>query len=433
MQTNTFRFFFVIAFALVFVGKNNAQTTSPYSRFGLGFLRPEVFSSNKAMGEIAGGVRSAYSLNPENPASYSELIYTTFETGASVDLSTIATRDSSYNGAYGTINHLAIGLPLKRGVWGASVGLLPYSTTNYTFAEQFTDTSKLYQGTGSLYKLYLGTAYKIGDFSVGVNFGYLFGKNSYYKGYEFTDSLDAFNVRNNTAMRVSGFLYDVGIQYKKRIAKHTEENRFKTDIFVTAGIYGHSESPASTTTSSNWERYYINSDGVKIPIDTPLSVGDKKGKMVLPYKLGVGFTIGNENWWIIGADFKYTHWSVYSSDLNNGSLANSWRFSFGAGITPDFTGKFLKRINYKVGFYVEKPEVLAKNASLQAYGGTLGITFPFLFGRERVGFNDFCQIYLMGDIGSRIPQNKTLISETYYRITLGLVFNAQWFQKRKFD
>src|SRR5690606_35576094 len=115
---------------------------------------------------------------------------------------------------------------------------------------------------------------------------------------------------------------------------------------------------------------------------------DQKGKMALPYKDGAGFTIGNENWWIVSADFKYTHWSSFSSDLNNGSLTDSWRFSFGAGITPDFLGKFLKRINYKVGVYVEQPEVYALSSSMKAYGGTFGITLPFLFGRERVGTND---------------------------------------------
>lgn len=432
MQTNFIRFFttsFCTVFAVFFA---NSQSTSPYSRFGLGFLRPEVMSNNKAMGEITGGIRSAYSLNPENPASYSELTYTTFEVAASVDMNTLTTRDSSYNGAYGTINHLAIGFPIKRGVWGLSAGLLPYATTNYNFAEQIADTSRIYQGNGSLYKVYLGTAYKIGDFSLGVNIGYLFGKTDYYKGFGFTDSLNAFNVRNNTSMRANGLLYDVGLQYHKRIAKRTEENHYKTDIFITAGIYGRSHSPATTTTSGYWERYIVQNSNNQV-IDMIDTIADKKGKLTLPYKIGTGFTIGNENWWIVGADFKYTRWSMYSSDLKNGSLADSWRFSFGAGITPDFLGKFLKRINYKVGFYTEKSEVQVGTSSMQSYGGTFGITFPFLFGRERTGTNDFCQVYLMGDIGSRIPQNKALISETYYRITIGLALNAQWFQKRRFD
>lgn len=432
MQIKTFRFIIFSVFAVVFTKENSAQSTSPYSRFGLGFLRPEVISNNKAMGEIAGGIRSAYSLNPENPASYSALAYTTFETGASVDINTIRTRDSVYNGAFGNLNHLAVGFPVKREKCGITLGLLPYATTNYTFVEQLADTSRVYGGKGSLYKVFAGAAYKIGDFSIGINLGYLFGSTTYSKGYSFADSLDAFQVHNSTTMRVNGFLYDAGIQYQKRLVKRTDENRFKTDVFLTAGVYGHSQSPASTMTSSFWARY-TETNGITTLVDVVDSINEGKGKMSLPYKIGGGFTIGNENWWIIGADFKYSKWSVYSSDLQNGSLTDSWRFSFGAGITPDFLGKFLKRVNYKAGFYMGKSEVLASNSSLNEYGGTLGITLPFVFGRERAVTNDMCQIYLMGDIGSRIPQNKTLISETYYRITVGLAFNALWFQKRKFD
>src|SRR6218665_2010777 len=133
MQIKSFRLLFFVSFAFVFTNENKAQSTSPYSRFGLGFLRPEVFSNNKGMGEITGGVRSTVSLNPENPASYSELTYTTFETGASVDINTITTRDSVYNGAFGNLNHLAAGIPIKRGKFGLALGLLPYATTNYAF------------------------------------------------------------------------------------------------------------------------------------------------------------------------------------------------------------------------------------------------------------------------------------------------------------
>lgn len=384
------------------------------------------------MGEITGGVRSAYSLNPENPASYSALTYTTLEVGAALDLNTITTQDSSYKGAYGTINHLAVGFPIKRGKCGLALGLTPFATTNYSFVDQHADTSRVYSGKGSLYNLFIGTAYKIGDVSIGVNLGYLFGGTTYSKGYSFADSLNAFDVSNSLKMRVSGLLYDVGVQYNKRIAKRTDENHYKSDIFLTLGAYGHSESPAATRTSSYWARY-ITVNGVSVPVDTPSSTNERKGKLTLPWKVGGGFTVGNENWWILGADFKYTKWSVYSSDLNNGTLTDSWRFSFGAGITPDYLGQFIKRINYKAGFYMDQSEVFVNGSPMKEIGGTFGITLPFMFSRERSATNDMLQIYLMGDIGKRTPQNTALISETYYRITVGFAFNAVWFQKRKFD
>ncbi len=426
------RFLFTILCLWIFIDAT-AQTVSPYSRFGLGYLRSNVFSSNKAMGEIVGGYRSSVGLNPGNPASYSELSLTTSEIGANVDISSIKTKDSTYLGTYGTLNHFALGFPLKRNVWGMSIGLLPYATTNYKFQQQNVDTFSDYKGKGSIYKLYLGSGYQVAGFSFGFNLGYLFGKEEYNKGFSFTDTLNALNTRSNIKMNVSGFVYDLGVQYKKRILKSTKDNHNKTDVFITVGLFGNSQVKVNSTVNGVWERFYTLSSGVNKIVDTPLSLNQSKGKIQLPYTIGGGFTIGNEFWWIIGADFKYSNWSSFSSPASTNKLNDSWRASVGFGITPDYTGKFIKRIQYKIGGYAAKSEIRVDNTGVNEYGGTFGIVLPFVFGRDRVSTNDYLQLFLMGDIGSRVPQNSALISETYYRLTFGVAFNSLWFQKRKFD
>jgi hypothetical protein len=432
MTIKLHRFAFLIL-GLVFFTESSAQSVSPYSRFGLGYLRSNVFSSNKAMGEIAGGFRSSVGLNPANPASYSELSLTTSEIGANVDISSIKTQDSTYLGTYGTLNHFALGFPIKRNVLGMSIGLLPYATTNYKFQQQNLDTFSVYTGKGSLYKVYLGSAYQIAGFSIGFNVGYLFGKQEYYKGFSFTDTLNALNTRSNLKMDVGGFLYDLGIQYKKRIIKRTNDNGNKSDVYFTAGIFGNSQLKVNSTVNGVWERFYTTSSGTDRIIDTPLALNESKGKISLPYTIGGGFTVGSEFWWIIGADFKYSNWSSFSSPISTDRLNDSWCASLGFGYTPDYSGKFIKRIQYKVGGYAAKSEVLVGTSQVNEYGGTFGLVIPFVFGRDRVSSNDYLQIFLMGDIGSRIPQNTALIRETYYRLTFGVSFNSLWFQKRKFD
>jgi hypothetical protein len=417
----------------VFIGVSlMAQSTSPYSRFGLGYLRSQTFSSNKALGEISGGYRSGVGLNIVNPASYSELAFTTLEMGANVDISDLKTKDSTYRGAFGTINHIAFGMPLKRDRWGLSFGLLPFATPNYNFINQATDTFSSYKGKGSLYKVYVGTGYRIGGFSLGINFGYLFGGQDYSKGYQFPDSLNMLNVRSTTNMRVSGFLYDLGLQYKIRLVKRSEANRFKSDVNFVIGAFGNSGLKVNARNSGVTQRYFVR-DGFDIVVDTTSLKTEVKDKVSLPYTVGGGFTVGNELWWIIGADFKYSGWSGFSSPLNNDALADSWRFSFGFGITPDYTGKFIKRIQYKTGFYTAKSEVLSGGSSLRETGGTFGLVFPFIFGRDRINSNDYLQINLMADVGTRQPVEKALIRETYYRLTFGLTLNGLWFKKRKFD
>ena len=56
-------------------------TNSPYSKYGIGLLRPGAFSSNFAMGGTGIAIRSYKDIGFYNPASYSALTVTTFDVG----------------------------------------------------------------------------------------------------------------------------------------------------------------------------------------------------------------------------------------------------------------------------------------------------------------------------------------------------------------
>lgn len=426
------KFFVLVLFLLLLVSNQlSAQATSPYSRFGLGSIRSDVFSTNQAMGGISAGYSSTLGINHANPASYSEIAWTTFEVGANLNGNTLRSKDSSYNAFSGGVNHLAIGTPILRGKMGLSFGLLPFSNVNYNFVQTFTDTTKFNSGKGSLYQFYIGTAYKWKGLSLGINVGYVFGKLDYTKGFEFTDTLGLLNVRNASAMRVNGFIYNIGLQYKTRIKKRTNENGLRSDINFTAGVYGASAVKLTTTTDAYWQRYYYQNQNAVTVLDEPDSSVNKKGKINLPMYFGAGFTIGNETWWIAGVDFRYQNWKKYTTPLNNGSLGDSWRISLGAGIVPNIESKsFLSRVQYKLGGYYGKSEIVYAGNHLSEFGGTLGLSIPVKFNpiyREAARFN------LTAEIGSRAPADKNLIRENYYRITFGFTLNNQWFIRRKFD
>ena len=409
---------------------SSAQTFSPFSRYGLGYLTSDVYSVNRAMGGIATGYSSGIHINHTNPASYSEIAVTTFEIGANADAATFRTKDSSYNGVNGTVSHVALGIPLIKNKLGLSFGLLPYSILNYNFANNDVDTAKVYTGKGSLYQLYIGSGYKIKDFSIGFNAGYIFGKLDYTKGFAFTDSIDAYNVQNATSMKVGGFTYNVGIQYKKRVIKRSPQNTAKTDVFVTFGAQGSSGVKLNSRVASQWERY-INIGGIPTTVDTPLSYAEQRGKVVMPYNFSVGMTAGNEQWWLVGVDFRYAGWSNFTSPLATTSLANSWRVMVGGAITPNYDSKkFLDRVQYKVGGYYGKSEVVYQGIQLSEYGGTVGVSVPILFSGL---YREAARFHFGADIGTRTPGGRSLISENYYRFNFGFTLNNVWFQKRKFD
>ncbi len=416
--------------------KSFSQAASPYSRYGLGYVRSTVFSANKAMGEIAAPYASSVNINFTNPASYASLTRTTIEIGANIDGVRITTsnsiKDSTYKANSASINHFAIAFVPnpKKNSWAVSIGLLPYTNINYNFVQNFNDTTvgtfrEIFSGKGSLYQAYAGGAYKVKGFSVGANAGFLFGKLDYQKTITFPDSVGAYGTRNITNMNVKSFVYNVGVQYQKRIYHNNNDPDIRNDIFVTVGAYGSGGMRMQAKLSNYWERFAVTSFGVET-IDTPQGNFNKKESITLPFNIGAGVMFGNERFWMLGTDFKFMNWKKYESPLNNGGLNDSWRLSFGAQITPkyDDTRKFFNRVQYRLGGYYGKSEVNIKGASLTEAGGTVGFGFPF---------KSVARLNLTGDFGSRGGSDKSTIRETYYKFTVGIVLNDIWFIKRKFD
>ncbi|MES2622457.1 MAG: hypothetical protein V4615_16520 [Bacteroidota bacterium] len=409
-----------------------SQATSPYSRYGLGYVRSTVFSANKAMGEVAAPYASSVNINFTNPASYASLTRTTVEIGANFDGVRIFTRDSTYRANSASINHFALAFVPnpKRNAWAISIGLLPYTNINYTFIQNFNDTNsvgsyrEIFSGKGSLYQAYAGGAYKVKGFSVGANAGFLFGKLDYQKTILFPDSVGAYGTRNLTNMNLKSFVYSVGIQYQRRIFHNNNEPDVRNDIFVTVGAYGSGGMKMQAKLSNYWERFSSTSAGFEI-IDTIQGNFDKSEKVTLPFNMGLGVMFGNERFWMLGTDFKFMNWKKYDSPLNNAGLSDSWRFSFGAQITPRYDDrKFFNRVQYRLGGYYGQSEINFNGKSLNETGGTVGLGIPF---------KSAARLNVTGDFGTRGGSDKSAIRETYYRFTLGFVVNDIWFIKRKFD
>ncbi len=442
------RYFTGLLFLMMSCGSSLfAQEYSPYSRFGLGTVPDDVMSSTRAMGGISAGYSSAFHLNHANPASYADLGLTTFEVGVNANAATVKTADSVYNGVNGSVSHIAIGIPLIRGKWGMSFGLLPYSFVNYNITTTQADTSTVFSGKGSLYNAYLGTAYKIKDFSIGINAGYLFGSIDYNYGFIFPDSVGAYNIQNQSTTRVYGFIYNLGVQYRHLILKKTNQNALKNDVFVTVGAQGTTNVNVHTRGSSAWERYTGSGTDPQVFIDTPLNYADRIGKITLPYNFSAGFTVGNENWWLVGADFKYTGWSQFVNDASilptwptpgaNWNLGNSWKLSAGAGIVPDVDSKnFLSRIQYKIGGYYTQTELEyhingdGPGKHMAEYGATFGVSVPIL---TQGIYREAAHFHFSADIGAMNPGVQGLITESYYRFNFGFTLCNVWFIKRKFD
>ncbi|HAT66387.1 MAG TPA: hypothetical protein DCS66_17625, partial [Flavobacteriaceae bacterium] len=144
---------FLIGIALLITTLSVAQqgTTSPYSFFGIGNLKFKGTVENRSMGGI-GVYSDSIHINIQNPAGIAGLRLVNYSISGSHRVNTIATSEESQKATTTTLDYLAIGIPM--GKFGASFGLIPYTSTGYKLENTNGPTTTQYSGEGGLNKAF---------------------------------------------------------------------------------------------------------------------------------------------------------------------------------------------------------------------------------------------------------------------------------------
>src|SRR5438045_232532 len=188
-----------IGFQLSACGFLIAQDNSPYSRYGLGDLTPSTNIVNRGMGSFSAGYADPLSVNFNNPASYSAFLSyleqrskktasgrVLFDVGMNFDNHTLREGNAAekFTSSNALFSYMQLGVPIKKN-WGLNFGLRQLSRVSYKInrIERLYDPvtgnsidSALteFAGDGGAFLATTGTGFAIKNFSVGVNFGYLF-------------------------------------------------------------------------------------------------------------------------------------------------------------------------------------------------------------------------------------------------------------------
>ena len=120
-------------------------------------------------------------------------------------------------------SHLIVGFPLSE-KWGASMGMLPYSSVGYEINARNEDynADMNYFGDGGISKIYFGGAYEpIENFSIGLKASYLFGGLNRRKQLIFDDE-SFMNSRANSTINLKGYYYELGLLYKHNISEEKQ-------------------------------------------------------------------------------------------------------------------------------------------------------------------------------------------------------------------
>lgn len=412
---------------------SQATTNSPYSKYGIGVIRPQTFAQNFAMGGTAIGIRSDRNIGFLNPASYSAIGVTTFDVGFTNNALWLddGTQTQYQNNPH--ITHLAFGIPVIKNTWGMSFGIMPFSNTGYVYDEIINDpyagdVSFYSEGDGAINKVYLGNGFAVNIdssslVSAGFNVYYLFGSVTHDQKIIYGDLPNGFNVWKYKDITVNDFGADFGLQYQKTFT-NSEDEKIKLTLGATyaleANLGGERTELTRTFTGS------IDFGTIK---DTINYIEDAENVTTLPAKMGIGFSIEKDRKWLIAADYTSSDWGSVVSDDALYTYQSNYGIAVGGQYIPRYDGsKYVERIAYRLGTRYSTSYLSVNNVDWTEYGITFGVGLPI-----RRTEATYPRLNLGVEYGSRGTTENGLIKENFLNFNVGITINAIWFQKRKYD
>lgn len=426
-----FFLFFIFYFSVSF---SQPFTNSPYSRYGLGELQYGGFANNIPMGGIYNALQNdtiaPFFINSANPAALASTRLTVFDLGVTSNTTQLQTDNAKVLSNNTSLSYMALAFPVAKW-WGASFGMLPYSSVGYKiYDEQVHDTigtvKYSYEGEGGINQVYLGNGFRKKNFSAGINISYLFGDLIFNSRDSFPKASNYYNTRLTQTTRVSDFYYRFGAQYRKQLSKSWS---------LTLGTSGSMKSNISIK-KTVFAATYKNDFGVEIVKDTILNENSVKDTITIPMMLGGGFVLKKGDKWLIGFDYSMQNWSEFNSFGQQGLLKNSQRIALGIQYIPNKNAgskdSYFKRIFYRAGFRYTDTYLEIRNTALKDYAITFGAGFPLR--KVKIGETYSQSIINFGfEIGKSGTMANQLIEQKYIKAVFSFTLNDRWFIKMKYD
>lgn len=447
-----------------------AQDNSPYSRYGLGDLNPGTNIYNRGMA----GLSAAYSdptvdnlnrrytkpsINFSNPASYSRFLtlkeassnklqYGRMLLDVGVNLSTRtlheANNPQSFTASNAYFSYLQIGVPLQKNL-GLVFGLRPLSNISYKIYrnERLIDpltglpidsAQTQFTGDGGSYLFNTGAGFAAGNFSIGINAGYLFGKKDYSTRRTFINDTVAYSASNHqTKANFGGLFFNTGVQY--RVDLSTDKTKY-----LQLGAFGNLSQTLNTRSDIIRETYYLDpNDNAQLRLDSVSEQLDVKGKLNYPSTFGAGFIVeqlpNNERQgWLFGVDYIMNKWDDYRFNGQTDAVHNNWELKIGGQLRPKITRSYRSILAYRAGVFFGDDYINLNNQKLSIWGITAGLSLPIANLKEPAA--DYRSQFSIVNISAEYIKrgnNSNPINENQFRLSVGFTLSDRWFTKRKYD
>lgn len=408
----------------------NQNTTSPYSRYGLGDIHPNFYGRSAGMGGVSLGSRNGLQVNFANPASYSAVdsISFVFEAGIDGKYTNLKNSQQSEHNHNINLQDFAFSFPVTHW-WGAAFGLTPYSDAGYEMRENVSSNvlsyiQNEYIGSGTLSKFFIGNSfYILKNLSVGINANFLFGNISHvsYNNFSETSSTTptAFTVETSDNTRYRNFTFDYGLQYRIDLSK-------KKSLTIGA-VY---QSPATLAADYYYQKTRIYESYSADTLDIK-SIAN--GRTKIPGLFGIGIMYDVKDKFSAGIDFKTQDWKkaifIGEKDPN---LTLSRTINAGIEYIPNRYSlqSHWARVAYRFGGYYNQSYVKVNDHQITEYGLTMGLGIPVVNPTNAMRNS---MINFSIEAGRKGTTKYDLIQENFVRFNLSFSLYENWFLKRKFD
>lgn len=453
---------------------------SPYARYGLGDLSFSAFPHMNGLGMTAVAYADSHTVNPLNPASLLAQRFTVLEMGMFASRTNFTANNlntTANNAGFGYLT-LAFGVIPKK--WSTSFGIRPLTVAGYEVnarenaGSDIGNVNYLYTGSGGFNVLHFNNGFKLfKNFYVGLNANYNFGNVQMSRSVLFNDSLNALNSRIAEDFSLNDINFDLGMRYelyfrpfkkirkeriyltkddsafsKKSIKMEIEkgEERFyyiqKTKVKRKDSLnisFGATYTPSISANArySYLADRFLGAPPVENVVDTILFVDNETGRIIMPEQISAGIYIRSSNEKLaVSLNAQYLNWSRFSRFGASDSLKNNLRLNIGLQFIPDLlsTGKYTKRIRYRLGFTYSDGYLRVNNTDIPEYFISAGLGLPFRRQRNSTATKvPISMLNIAVQAGARGTVNNNLIQENFIRLSFGLSMTDDWFNKRKYD
>jgi hypothetical protein len=431
-----------------------AQDNSPYSRYGLGDITPSTNIATRGMASLSAAYSDPLTINFTNPASYSSFLSykeerskkassgrVLFDVGLNFDNHTLREGNSpqKFTSSDALFSYIQIGVPVKKN-WGLNFGLRQLSRISYKInhferlydpitGANIDSAVTNYTGDGGAFLGSLGTGFAINNLSIGINFGYLFGKKEYGTKRVFANDTVSYNNSDYDTQASFGNIYTTaGIQYKIDLGKK---------FLLRLGAYGNLKQTMNAEADILRQTYVPTQLGDQ-QVDSVFEQKGVKGKIIYPSGYGAGFIfekkpdLKNNKYgtWLVGIDYVQNNWNEYRFYGEQDSVQNGWQVKLGTQIRPEPKRNYFSNVTYRVGFFAGQ-DYIHVESKLPVWGLSLGLGLP-LPNYNSVARTQASVINLSFEFIRR-GNNNNLLKDNIFRLSAGLAFSDLWFNKRKYD